>query len=213
MRRKPSRRRVSAKLRKDRTDAIRPNQCWSMDFMADELFDGRRLRLLTIVDNFSRVSPFIGVGLRYPGYDVVTALNLAVAQYGVPECLRVDNGPEFISKEVDLWAYAHGVVLNFSRPGKSTDNAFIESFNSRLRQECLNEHRFFLSEAELATFLIITWGRTRRPNKTGKRFLMWSKPSTSSNRFTGKVWDTKKDQNRASWKRSGNDPMRVSTPK
>jgi putative transposase len=155
MRRKPSRRRVSAKLRKDRTDAIRPNQCWSMDFMADELFDGRRLRLLTIVDNFSRVSPFIGVGLRYPGYDVVTALNLAVAQYGVPECLRVDNGPEFISKEVDLWAYAHGVVLNFSRPGKPTDNAFIESFNSRLRQECLNEH-WFLS-LEDATEKIEAW--------------------------------------------------------
>jgi transposase InsO family protein len=73
-----------------------------MDFMADELFDGRRLRLLTIVDNFSRVSPFIVVGFRYRGYDVVTALNLPVAQYGVPEGIRVDNGPKFISKEVDL---------------------------------------------------------------------------------------------------------------
>ena len=155
MRHKPPRRRVSAKLREDRTEAIRPNQCWSMDFMADELFDGRRLRLLTIVDNFSRVSPFIGVGFRYKGYDVVTALNLAVAQYGVPESIRVDNGPEFISKEVDLWAYAHGVVLDFSRPGKPTDNAFIEAFNSRLRQECLNEH-WFLS-LEDATEKIEAW--------------------------------------------------------
>ena len=142
MRQKPPRRRVSAKLRDDRIDAIRPNQCWSMDFMADELFDGRRLRLLTIVDNFSRVSPFIGVGFSYKGYDVVSALNLALAQYGVPECIRVDNGPEFISKEVDLWAYAQGVVLDFSRPGKPTDNAFIEPFNSRFRQECLNENWF-----------------------------------------------------------------------
>ena len=114
--------------------------------MADELFDGRRLRLLTIVDNFSRVSPFIGVGFRYRGYDVVTALNLAVAHYGVPESLRVDNGPEFISTEVDLWAYAHGVILDFSRPGKPTDNAFIEAFNSRFRQECLNEHWFLSLE-------------------------------------------------------------------
>jgi len=146
MRHKPSRRRVSAKLRDDRTDATCPNQCWSMDFMADELFDGRRLRLLTIVDNFSRVSPGIGVGFCYKGYDVVTALNLAVAQYGVPERIRVDNGPEFISKEVDLWAYAQGVVLDFSRPGKPTDNAFIESFNSRFRQECLNEHWFLSLE-------------------------------------------------------------------
>jgi putative transposase len=122
------RRRVSAKLREDRTDATRLNQCCSMDFMTDERFDGRPLRLLTIVYNFSRVSPFIGVGFSYKGYDVVSSLNLAVA-HGVPECLRVDNGPEFISKEVDLWAYAHGVVLDFSRPGQPTDNAFIESFN------------------------------------------------------------------------------------
>jgi putative transposase len=64
----------------------------------------------------------------------------------VPECIRVDNGPEFISKEVDLWAYAHGVILDFSRPGKPTDNAFIESFNSRFRQECLNEHWFLSLE-------------------------------------------------------------------
>jgi putative transposase len=155
MRHKPPRRRVSVKLREGRTEATRPNQVWSMDFMADELFDGRRLRLLTIVDNVSRVSPFIGVGFRYKGYDVVTALNLAVAQYGVPECIRVDNGPEFISKEVDLWAYAHGVVLDFSRPGKPTDNAFIESFNSHFRQECLNEH-WFLS-LEDATEKIETW--------------------------------------------------------
>ena len=89
MRHKPPRRRVSAKLRNERTDAVRPNQCRSMDFMADELFNGQLLRLLTIVDNFSRVSPFIGVGFRYRGYDVVTALDLAMAQYGVPECIRV----------------------------------------------------------------------------------------------------------------------------
>ncbi len=123
--------------------------------MADELFDGKRLRLLTIVDNFSRVSPFIGVEFRYKGYDVVSALNLAVAQYGVPERIRVDNGPEFISKEVDLWAYAHRVVLDFSRPGKPTDNAFIEAFNSRFRQECLNEH-WFLS-LEDATDKVNAW--------------------------------------------------------
>jgi putative transposase len=146
MRHKPPRRRVSAKLREGRTNATHPNQVWSMDFMADELFDGRRLRLLTIVDNVSRVSPCIGVGFSYKGYDVVSSLNLAVAHYGVPECIRVDNGPEFISKEVDLWAYAQGVVLDFSRPGKPTDNAFIESFNSRFRQECLNEHWFLSLE-------------------------------------------------------------------
>lgn len=99
--------------------------------------------------------PLSGSDSATGGYDVVTALNLAVARYGVPECIRVDNGPEFISKEVDLWAYAHGVVLDFSRPGKPTDNAFIEAFNSRFRQECLNEH-WFLS-LEDATEKIEAW--------------------------------------------------------
>lgn len=119
MRHKPPRRRVSAKLREDRTDATKPNHFWSMDFMADELFDGWRLRLLTIVDNFSRVSPFIGVGFSYKGYDVVTALNLAVAQYGVPERIRVDNGPEFIFKEVDLWALCPGRGPGFLPAGET----------------------------------------------------------------------------------------------
>jgi len=146
MRHKVPRRRVAAKLRDDRTEATRPNECWSMDFMSDELFDGRRLRILTIVDNFSRVSPLIGVGFRYKGYDVVRALQEAARRFGAPERIRVDNGPEFVSKEVDLWAYANNVVLDFSRPGKPTDNAFIESFNSRLRQECLNQHWFLSLE-------------------------------------------------------------------
>ncbi len=74
--------------------------------------------------------------------DVVEALSRSVKRYGLPERIRVDNGPEFISKDVDLWAYTNKVVLDFSRPGKPTDNAFIESFNSRFRDECLNQHWF-----------------------------------------------------------------------
>lgn len=142
IRHKRPKRRVSAKVRNDRTEAVRPNQCWSMDFMADQLFDGRRVRVLTIVDNFSRVCPLIGVGSRYKGSHVVEALSTAAKRYGLPERIQVDNGPEFISKDVDLWAYANKVVLDFSRPGKPTDNAFIESFNSRFRDECLNQHWF-----------------------------------------------------------------------
>lgn len=142
MRYKSPKRRVSAKLRDDRQPALSPNECWSMDFMADQLFSGRRIRLLTIVDNFSRVSPFIGVGFSYKAHDVVAALELAVRRHGKPDRIRVDNGPEFISRDLDLWAYANKVILDFSRPGKPTDNAFIESFNSRLRQECLNQHWF-----------------------------------------------------------------------
>lgn len=147
MRHKPPRRRVSAKPREDRQPAAAPNDCWSMDFVHDELFNGHRIRLLTIVDNFSRVSPAIGVKNCYRSVDVVDTLNAATAQYGMPKCIRVDNGPEFVSKELDLWAYANKVILDFSRPGKPTDNAYIESFNSRLRQECLNES-WFLSLAD-----------------------------------------------------------------
>jgi putative transposase len=142
MRHKTPRRRVKAKLREDRRPAEQMNDCWSMDFMADQTFDGKKLRVLTIVDNFSRVSPAIGVRRQYTGYDVVRTLEWATKRYGTPQAIRVDNGPEFVSKELDLWAYANDVTLDFSRPGKPTDNAFIESFNARVRQECLNQHWF-----------------------------------------------------------------------
>ena len=110
--------------------------------MANQTFDGKKIRVLTIVDNLSRVSPAIGVRRRYTGYDVVRTLEWATKRYGTPRAIRVDNGPEFVSKELDLWAYANDVTLDFSRPGKPTDNAFIESFNARVRQECLNQHWF-----------------------------------------------------------------------
>ena len=88
----------------------------------------------------------MGVGFAYKGHDVVQTLEKAVQHHGYPKTLRIDNGPEFISKNLDLWAYAHKVTLDFSRPGKPTDNAFIESFNSRFRQECLNQHWFLSLE-------------------------------------------------------------------
>lgn len=117
-----------------------------MDFVSDQLFNGQKLRCLTIVDIHTRVSPAIGVGFRYMACQVVDTLELAVKRYGKPGCTRVDNGPDFISKELDLWAYANGVELDFSWPGKPTDNAYIESFNSRFRQECLNQHWFLSLE-------------------------------------------------------------------
>jgi putative transposase len=113
-----------------------------MDFMADQLFDGTRFRILTLVDNFTRESIAIRVGKRFTGDQVVASLETAVKQRGKPVSIRVDNGPEFISKSLDWWAYFNSVKLDFSRPGKPTDNAFIESFNGRVRQECLNEHGF-----------------------------------------------------------------------
>lgn len=149
LRNKAPKRKVSAKLREDRSDAAAPNEVWAMDFMSDQLFDGRRIRVLTIVDAFSKVSPAIDVRMRYRGSDVVDTLERVKRTYGVPKTIRVDNGPEFISKDLDLWAYMNDVTLDFSRPGKPTDNAFIESFNGKVRSECLNTSWFLsLKEAQ-----------------------------------------------------------------
>lgn len=120
-----------------------------MDFLSDELYDGRRIRPLTIVDNHTRESLAIRVGQRIRGIDVAEVLEAVVAEHGRPETIQMDNGPEFILKHLDLWAYWNRVKLDFSRPGKPTDNAFIESFNARVRLECLNEH-WFLSLADAA---------------------------------------------------------------
>lgn len=142
IRTKTPRRRVSCNKRSARPDATRINDCWAMDFMTDELFDGRRIRLLTIVDHFTRESIAIGVGQRLSGKDVVATLNTIGADRSFPKTIRVDNGPEFTSKALDKWAYENKVTLDFSRPGKPTDNAFIESFNGSIRSECLNQNWF-----------------------------------------------------------------------
>jgi len=117
-----------------------------MDFMSDELFDGRRIRLLTLVDNFTRESLAIEVNDRIGGHKVVEVLMQIGKERKLPSTIRVDNGPEFISKALDQWAYLNGVKLDFSRPGKPTDNGLIEAFNGRLRQECLNESWFLSLE-------------------------------------------------------------------
>lgn len=146
LRTKTPRRRVSCRTRMDRPEATRINDCWAMDFMTDELFDGRRIRLLTIVDHFTRESIAIEVGQRIGGKEVVKTLERIACKRDLPKTIRVDNGPEFTSKVFDQWAYSNGVTLDFSRPGKPTDNAFIESFNGSVRMECLNENWFLSLE-------------------------------------------------------------------
>jgi putative transposase len=120
----------------------KPNARWSVDFVHDQLACGRRFRILNIVDTFSRFSPIIDPRFSYRAEDVVATLEGACASTGYPKTIRVDQGSEFVSRDLDLWAYAKGVTLDFSRPGKPTDNAFIEAFNGRLRAECLNAHWF-----------------------------------------------------------------------
>ena len=114
------------------------NERWSMDFVADTLLDGRRFRALTVVDNWSRHSPLIEVDVTLTGARVVTALERVAKQRGYPRMITVDNGSEFASKALDAWAYAHRVKLDFIRPGKPVENAVIERFNGRFRDECLN---------------------------------------------------------------------------
>ena len=131
LRNKTPKRRVKAKLRDDRQVASRPNETWAMDFVHDQLATGRKLRVLTIVDTFSRFSPALEPRFTFRGADVVEVLDKVGREVGFPATIRVDQGTEFVSRDLDLWAYQRGVTLDFSRPGKPTDNAFIEAFNGR----------------------------------------------------------------------------------
>lgn len=143
LRSKRPRRRRCAANRLERLQPSAANQVWSMDFVSDALFNGKKFRALTVVDNHTRECLAIEVGQSLTGEDVVRALQ-GLAQQGraLPARIQADNGPEFVSISLDKWAYDNSVVLDFSRPGKPTDNPFIESFNGSLRDECLNVHWF-----------------------------------------------------------------------
>lgn len=140
-------RHVTARHRHARPEVTALDQCWSMDFVADNLFNGRRIRALTVVDNFSRECLAIEVGQGLRGEDVVAVMErLKQMQHRIPHRLQTDNGSEFISKALDRWAYENKVTMDFSRPGRPTDNALVESFNGSLRDECLNVHWFLSLE-------------------------------------------------------------------
>lgn len=119
-----------------------PNEVWSIDFVMDALSNGRRLKCLTIVDDFTKESVDIIVDHSISGLYVARALDRAARFRGYPKAVRTDQGPEFTSRALDQWAYAKGVALKLIQPGKPTQNAYIESFNGKFRDECLNEHWF-----------------------------------------------------------------------
>lgn len=174
LRHKRPKRNKSARLRQPKHLATAINEIWSMDFVADALFDGRRLRALTVVDNYTRESLAIDVGQSLKGEDVVNTLNRIAAHCGLPATIKVDNGSEFISKVMDKWAYERGVELDFSRPGKPTDNAKVESFNGRFRQECLNAHWFLsLEDAKAKIEAWREYYNEARPHSA----LKWATPS------------------------------------
>ena len=134
-----------------------PMERWSMDFVHDRLADGRPFRILTVMDNWSRHSPLLEVAFRMSGERVGQALDRVLGEGTYPRSITVDHGTEFQSRALEDWAYRQGVQLDFIRPGKPVENAFIESFNGRLRDECLNVHQF--PSLEAARTIIETWRR------------------------------------------------------
>ncbi len=120
-----------------------------MDFMSDSLVDGRRIRVFNVVDDLSREAVVMEVDTSLPSHRVIRALERAIEERGKPHHILMDNGPEFTSVQLDAWAYQQGIELHFITPGKPSENATVESFNARVRDECLNQHCFFsVREAE-----------------------------------------------------------------
>jgi len=147
--RKGARRRKSAVTRALRPRATAPNERWAMDFIHDTLASGNTIRVLSVVDVFTRECVALVPQLRFRGEDVARCLSIAGTERGLPLVIQADNGTEFTSKALDHWAYWNHVRLDFSRPGKPTDNAHIESFHNSVRRECLTQHYFInLEDAE-----------------------------------------------------------------
>lgn len=132
------RKRIARGERRVLSRPTQPNQRWSLDFVSDCLADGRRFRALTIVDDCSRECPAIEVDTSLSGRRVVRVLERVAGERGMPSVLVMDNGPEFAGMAVDQWAALRGVTLHFITPGKPVENAYIESFNGKFRDECLN---------------------------------------------------------------------------
>lgn len=142
LRRKRPWRHVSAAHREIKRPASGPNEVWGMDFVHDELADGRKLRTLTVLDLFTRECLAIEVGFSLRAEHVITTMRYLSHERGKPQRISCDNGSEFSGGQMDLWAYSNQVQMDFNRRGKPTDNAIVESFNGKFREECLNAHWF-----------------------------------------------------------------------
>jgi len=147
--------RYRAEARVPLVPPARANQMWTMDFTRDSLANGRKFRTLNLMDGYTREALCIEVDTSLPGLRVVQVLERVAQERGLPETIQVDNGPEFISRVVDQWAYANGVALHFIDPGKPVQNAFIESFNGKFRDECLNQSWY--TSLEDAQQIIDAW--------------------------------------------------------
>ena len=164
VRRRP-RKRVARAARLAPAPPQRAGEQWAMDFMQDVLARGRTFRTLNIVDLCTRACLAIEVDTSLPGQRVARVLDRRCAQHGRPALIRVDNGPEFAGQALDAWAYQQGVRLDFIDPGKPMQNGYLESFNGKFRDECLNQHWFL--NLDDARRLIEVWRddyNTTRPH-------------------------------------------------
>jgi putative transposase len=165
--RRRKRKRIGPFERKPLPKPTVANRSWSMDFVSDGLADGRRLRCLNIVDDCTRECVAIEVDTSLTGTRVRAVLERLGDTRGLPRSITVDHGPEFEGQVLDAWAYERNVQLSFIRPGKPNENAYIESFNGKFRDECLNEH-WFLTMGQ-ARRTIETWRieyNTQRPHSS-----------------------------------------------
>ncbi len=161
------RKRRISQIRLELPQATQSNQRWSMDFMQVALSNGRRFRLLCIIDQFTKECLSIVADFSISGTRVVRALDWLLLTCGKPEAITVDNGPEFAGIALDRWAYKNQVKLDFIRPGKPVENAYVESFNGKVRHECLNQHYFkTLEEARNKIEAWRIWYNEFRPHQT-----------------------------------------------
>lgn len=155
LRSKRPKRRRSAVARIERPAGVVPNERWSMDFMSDALASGHKLRVLTVLDTCTRECVALEVATGFGGQQVADVLTRVGITRGLPAVITVDNGTEFTSRALDHWAYRNGVKLDYIRPGKPTENGFIESFNAAVRRECLSQH-YFVNVVD-ARCVLSTW--------------------------------------------------------
>ena len=156
------RRKLASAQRATTQAATKRNEKWSMDFVADRLEGGRSFRVLTVIDQFTRECLKLEAAAHMSGSRVVECLERVAELRGYPQSITVDNGTEFCSKAVDGWAYRKGVKLDFIRPGRPVENGFIESFNGRLRDECLNTHLFWSMRTRVPRLEYAQFSRGRR---------------------------------------------------
>lgn len=140
--RRRTRKRLPARAKQQLFQPTQINEVWSIDFMSDSLWDGRKIRLLNIIDDYNREVLMIETDTSLPTLRVIRCLEQIIKKRGLPKMIRVDNGPEFISSKLDMWCKEENIQLIFIQPGEPTQNAFIERLNGTFRRDVLNAYVF-----------------------------------------------------------------------